>query len=422
MLVLLIWVALIAVRKWTATEAGPLIPGRLMRPHAGSVEVTLRVSGNLTAERASALLAPRMRGRRSRSSGSRSDFQIVLERMAPAGSPVRQGDFVASFDRQYMLNRLDDYRADVEQRRGVLARVEAGIHIARGLLEQRIHAAQALVDKARLDMRTIPVRSAIASERLRLALEEAQAYRRELDVERRYFDASERAELRRQQLLLAEEELELRRAETNAARMVFSAPIPGIVVPSRMRRGQEYDDVRPGDEVRAGYPFVQIVDPSSLTMAASLNQVDAQLVRTGMRARIRVDAVTSVEMPGHVAAIGSIAAGTRYRPDWVRQLPIKIAPDSLDPRVFPNFSASADIVLQSAEGLVAPRECISSRDGNSGRIRLWDGREARAVDVRFGLESATETIVEAGLTAGETMVCGFAGTIEGNPKPEVNPR
>ncbi|MEZ5354933.1 MAG: HlyD family efflux transporter periplasmic adaptor subunit [Bryobacteraceae bacterium] len=413
-LLLLVWVALIVGRRWTANEAGPTIPGRLLHARKGRLEDVLRVSGTLSADRAVTLLAPRMSGRRSRSSGSRSDFQIILQRMARPGEMVKPGDFLAEFDRQYMLSRLDDYRADRDQRVQSMKRVEANIAIRRKVLDQRMLVAKGNVEKARLNMKTLPVRSAIQAEHFRLQLEEAEAQLREIGVEARYFDASERAELRRQQLLLAEESLELRRAEANAARMLFAAPMGGIVVPARIRRGQEYGEVEPGDEVRSGYPFLQVMDPASLVLNASLNQVDADRVQIGMKARIYVDAIAGVTMPARVTAIGSLAVATRYRPDWVRSVAIKVTPERQDPRVFPNFSGSADLILRASGGpegdggVIVARECVARNATEGGRVRVWDGERAHAVDVGLGMASATEVAVTEGLRGDERLLCGQA--------------
>jgi hypothetical protein len=42
-----------------------------------------------------------------------SDFALVLLQVAKPGSHVKKGEVVAEFDRQYQLNRLDDYKATV---------------------------------------------------------------------------------------------------------------------------------------------------------------------------------------------------------------------------------------------------------------------------------------------------------------------
>jgi hypothetical protein len=181
------------------------------------------------------------------------------------------------------------------------------------------------------------------------------------------------AELRRQKLLLAEEELELRRAEANAEKMLIRAPIAGIVVPSRIRRGQEYGEVKTGDELRPGYPFVQVMDPDSLVLNAALNQVDASRVRPGMAARLAADAMPALILPGRVVSIGALAAATAPTGACIRTsapAPISLSSRATDSR----FRANA------SRGRVAGRgACASGAASVSGRWRwAWAcGRRRR---------------------------------------------
>ena len=94
-----------------------------------------------------------------RERGSR-DFMQVLQKLVPSGSSVRKGDIVAEFDRLYMLNRMDDYRAWVDQNRANLRKLNALLEVRRKAYEQQIRRAKADMDKAALEIRRAPVLSA----------------------------------------------------------------------------------------------------------------------------------------------------------------------------------------------------------------------------------------------------------------------
>lgn len=108
------------------------------------------------------LTAPILSGRRSRSSSS-SDFRLTLKSLIGAGTQVQPGDVVAEFDRQYIELRLDDLEASVRSRELTLQTVRASLNERRKAYELRILAAEGAVGKARLDLRTTPVRSAIVA-------------------------------------------------------------------------------------------------------------------------------------------------------------------------------------------------------------------------------------------------------------------
>jgi multidrug efflux pump subunit AcrA (membrane-fusion protein) len=390
-------------------EPGPLAPEfRIVNAAEETLERTLRVTGQLGARKTATMVAPALRGSRGRSYSS-SDFRLILGQVLPPGARVRPGDVVARFDPQYMATRVDDQRADVEERKLINRRIDASTEIRRLQLDHRIRAGRASLEKAILDVKTIPVRSAIAAERFRLDEQEARARLRELLVQREYFDQSERSQLRREELALQEVNNDLRRAEVNLARMTFRSPIQGVVVMGQTQRGSEMSEIGDGDEVRAGNAFMQVMDPDSLYLEAVANQADQQILRPGARAVIRLDAVPEVEMPGRVHAVGATAVSNRYRPHWVGHLSLRIHPDRVDHRALPNFSASADIVTGSERGVSIARDCLKSLAGEPAldlAVRMEEGglvRQRRTV--RLGLASNTRVIVRSGLRAGDAVAC-----------------
>jgi multidrug resistance efflux pump len=81
----------------------------------------------------------------------------------------------AEFDRQYMLQRLDDFRATVAQADASYKKLLAQIDVNKKAHDQTIGSAGGGRRQAKLDMKTLPVLSAMDSERRKLALEEAEA-------------------------------------------------------------------------------------------------------------------------------------------------------------------------------------------------------------------------------------------------------
>ncbi|MEN6606100.1 MAG: hypothetical protein ABFD60_02560, partial [Bryobacteraceae bacterium] len=74
-----------------------------------------------------------------------------------------------------MMNRLDDFRANVRQAEASLKRFRSELDVTKKAHVQAVRAAKSELDKARLDLKTIPVRSAITTERLKLAADEAES-------------------------------------------------------------------------------------------------------------------------------------------------------------------------------------------------------------------------------------------------------
>lgn len=318
---------------------------------------------------------------------------------------VKKGQVVAEFDRQYMLTRLDDYRASVAQSEASRKKSLADLEVVKKAREQNILAAKGALEKAKLDMKTLPVLGDIDVERTKLALEEAQARYNQLMREVRFYDASEKAQLRIADLSLEQSKSELKRAEANADRMVSKAPIDGLTVMQTIFRGSEMTQISQGDQLFPGQPFMSIVDPSSMVINASVNQTDVERLRIGQKARVRFDAYPDLELTARVWSVGGIPKTGGQRANWVKEIPVRFKFDKLDSRVIPDLSVSLDVIVESDEGAVVVPAGSLFRDP-AGKQYVWvrsaNGRFERR-NVEIGLTSYTHAAIRSGLTESETV-------------------
>jgi len=336
-----------------------------------------------------------------------SEFMLQLQELAKSGATVKKDEMVAEFDRQYMLQRLDDFQSTVTQSEADYRKQIAELDITRKTYEQQVLTAKNAVDKAELDVRTIPVRSAIESERLRLALEEAKANLKQMQEARKFLDIGEKAQVRSADLELQATKLEFRRSQANADRMVVKAPREGLVVMQSTWRGGDFSPIQQGDQIYPGSLFMQIVDPSSMVVNATVNQSDVQSLRIGQRARIRFDAFPGLELPGRLYLIGAITKAGGMRAQFKKDVVVRFQLERMDPRVIPDLSASADVILEEdaqAEA-VAPLEAVQSYEGDGKAFVLVRGAqgqwERRQIEV--GLASFTHVAVKAGLKPGDVL-------------------
>ena len=133
---------------------------------------------------------------------------LVLQDAAKPGSRVKKGDPIAEFDRQYMLTRLDDFRASVAQAEASYKKLLSQIEVNKKAHNQTVANAVAEVEKAKLDMKTLAVLSSMDSERRKLALEEAEARLRQLKEEIKFVDIGLAADKRTADLELQQARLE----------------------------------------------------------------------------------------------------------------------------------------------------------------------------------------------------------------------
>lgn len=350
------------------------------------------------------------------------DFMLVLLQVAAAGAHVKKGDVVAEFDRQYQMLRIDDYKDTVVQAEANVKRLKADLAVTRQAHDQQILVAKSDLDKAALDLKTIEVISDIDAERLKLAHEEAKARHVQLLKEVSLLEASQKADLRAAEIEWQQAKIELQRAQLNVDRMVLKAPMDGIVVMQSIRRGGEMGQAQQGDQIWPGQVFMQIVDPSSMVVNANVNQVDTESLRIGMKATVELDAFPGVSLPAHVYSIAAVASPGR-RANWMKELKVRLKLDAQDPRVIPDLSASADVVLGAVRNAtLAPRQAVFQDPGSSLSYVFihspggWERRE-----VKLGLSDRIHVAVESGLKAGDVIMVGSSVASSGGSSDTRSP-
>ncbi|HLF80379.1 MAG TPA: HlyD family efflux transporter periplasmic adaptor subunit, partial [Anaerolineales bacterium] len=355
------------------------------------------------------IVAPRMMGRGEGSAG------MILMKLTSPGSRVKKGDVIAEFDRQWQLRRIDDEQAQVVQAEADISKRKAEIAILRQAAVQSLKQAQAEMEKARLDVKTIEVRSAIDAEKLKLAVEETTARHKQLAAEVPLREASFAAEVKALEYKRDRAVIDKQRAERNADKMLIKAPMDGVVVMMTTFRGNQPGTVQEGDQVYPGSQFMQVIEPREMIVNGTVNQAESQHFHLGQQAEIRLDAYPNESWPGRLISLGALATGSAgmrgpgggARALFVRNIPVRFRIDAADPRIIPDLSASGSVLLErQPNAVLAPQEAFQVRDGKIwAQVRrspgAWESRE-----VKLGGTNGTQALVLAGLREGEEVVLG----------------
>jgi len=404
---------------------GPTIAVPVVSVVVGDINRTVRVTGTVAAQNFASLLAPRIQGSRSNTNrggmggggmagpggggggggagGPGPDFNLVLLHLIKAGTQVKKEDVVAQFDPTNQLQRLDDYKDTVIQTDNTIKKQIASLAATKEAHDQSVRAAKAAWDQAVLDLGTIPVKAAIDAENLKLVAEQAEATYKQLVFEDSLVIESQRATIRVSELTKDQSAIELQRAETNVKRMEIHSPMDGIAVMASIVRNGEYGQVREGDQVNAGQPFLTIVDPRSMILNATVNQVDAERLRLGMKAIIHLDAYPDIDLPGVLDGIGAMSKTSTFRAGYVGEIPIRFKIEKTDSRVIPDLTGSAEVVLDSQkDAVILPRAAVFEENGGSFVfVQGPDGWIKKQVEP--GVISFTQVAIRSGLQKGDVV-------------------
>ena len=382
----------IAGSRWTRADTSG-VPSMVVEK--GTFVNVLDVRGDIRPVRSVVLTAP--------SSGS--DLQIV--NIAANGSTVKAGDVVIQFDTTAPQRVLDQRRSDLQQADAELTKVEAEARRRIQAAESTLEELRSVAARARLDLNRRELVSRVESEKLELALADAEekvrAQATRLEGERRGA-AADRAVIRLKRDKAA---LDVSDTERIIASLSMASPGNGQLSLLPNFRNAQFSRTAPefkrGDRAWFGAAIAELPDLTAIRMSCRVDEADRARVPLDARVRVRVDAIPDREFPGRIEQISIVA-----KPDFssyppTRNFDVTVGLDDTDSRIRSGMSATAMIELdQLPDVFVVPDTAVFSRDGATIVYVLTRNAAApRAVTVaRRGRDRVAIT---SGLDAGERI-------------------
>lgn len=355
---------------------------------------SVRLSGTVEALESTTISAPRLSGPNSNS--------LVITTLVRPGTTVRQGDLIVEFDRQDQIKNSLDRRAELQDLEQQIAKREAQERAARAHDDSELSLAQSAIARAQLEMGKNELLPKINVEKNKLALEQAEATMKQLkatyDLKRHAAEADIRIlQIRRDRAANAE-----RQAAGNAERMSIRAPIDGMAVVKTIWKGNNMAEVQEGEEVRAGVPIVDIVNPNAMRVRARVNQADVNDLRVGQSVRVGLDAYPALSFEGRIAQISPLGV-TSVLSAKVRTFVVLVDVNGSHPNLMPDLSASLDVALdRTPNAIVIPRDAIR-QDGTRTIVRVRRGERFEDRTVTVTATNAHEAMLAGGLEDGTVV-------------------
>lgn len=369
---------------------------RTVKVVSGPLTRTVRLTGTTAAGNYANVTMPMLRG-------PDSGRNLTLIFLAKSGTIIKKGDKVAQVDGQALQDHIDDCEAQVTQSGMDIRKGEADQAIELETLRQTLRVAKANVDKNRLDVGASEVRTVIDQELLKLSAEETQAQYNELTKD--FNTVLERQKSERKLREIAKDKLVRHRDHhiSDLGRFTIYATMPGLVVMQSVWRGGDMGQMQLGDTVSPGQPFMKIVDPASIRLDAAINQAESESIRLGQPASVKFDAFPGLVLRGKVVAVGALAVGGWRASYYIRSVPVRIELLDQDPRVIPDLSAGADVVIgEDGDKLLVPREAIYQAGGKQVVYVKQAGSFVKR-EIQIGGLNNTHAGVSSGLKAGEEV-------------------
>ena len=401
-----LWIAavigLIAVGAWqlllkprqNVPAAGPVvIPTAVVS--SGPLEKVVRLGGVTSSINFVNINAPRMRGGERRS--------LVLLELMESGELVKKGDVAARIDGQGLQDHIDDVHSTVLSSVSDIKKRKAEQMIDLDNLRQDVDLAKAELDQWKLDNGAAEIRPEIDQEIIRLAIEEAEAAHDQKVKEVSLKKSAQEAELKILELTSERHRRHRNRHQADMTRYTVNAPLDGMVVRQLVFRNGEFAVVREGDQVWPGRLFVKVMDTSKMKVEAKINQAESNLFRIGQEVTVGLDAFPGASFKGKIYSIGALAKGSANQNQFVREIPIHIHIEGNDPRLIPDLSAYADVVLEREDDSIQVPLAAVFEEAGQPFVFVKNGNDFAKRPVELGLRSYTHAAVVNGVTVGDEV-------------------
>jgi HlyD family secretion protein len=389
-----VWLA-VSVRQRTVVSAADQVEfrGRQTVATIGRRDFVhaVRLSGTVEAIQSTTISAPRLSGPNTQS--------LVITKLLKPGSMVQPGDLIVEFDRQQQLTNALDRRAELNDLDQQIRKREAQEQAAAAKDDSEIKVAESSVSRAELEMVKNDMIPKIHAEKNTLALEQAQATLKQLKTTYELKRKAADADLQILRIRRDRAESAMKMAEMNAERMAIHSPIAGMAVLKSIWKSNTMAEVQEGEEIRAGVPIVDIVNPNAMRVRARANQADINGLKVGQVVRVGLDAYPDLQFAGKVAQISPLGVASNLS-NKVRAFVVLIHIEGAHPNLMPDLTASLDVELARTPGaLVVPIDSIR-RDGERTFVRVQRGSGFEDREVSLGTVSAHEAVVASGIDAG----------------------
>jgi HlyD family secretion protein len=194
---------------------------------------------------------------------------------------------------------------------------------------------------------------------------------------------------------VSESRVDVTQAQLERTQLV--APFDGVIAEIN---GELGEFVTPSPVGIPTPPTVDLIDPSCLYVSAPIDEVDAPKIKTGLPAKISLDAFPNMPFPGHVRRVAPYVLDQEKQ---ARTVEIEAEIDHPEESLLAGYSADVEIILdQRAEAVRVPTSVILPDDKVYVLDPATSKLEARAVTK--GLSNWEFTEITSGLAEGDKVV------------------
>jgi len=195
------------------------------------------------------------------------------------------------------------------------------------------------------------------------------------------------------------EKAKLERLSSQLAKCTLKAPKDGLVIYANERNRNAETEIKTGAKVNEGTTIIRLPNLSRMRADVEVHEAKVDKIRTGMRARIKVQ---GREFGGAVTAVAN-----RPQSNWMstaKKYVVQVRLDGEPEEVRPGVTAEVEILVAELKDVIAvPVAAVMEKRGQYFcAVRTGDGIERTAVTLGLGNDKMVE--ITSGLSDGDAVI------------------
>ena len=347
-LLLIALTGLLVLGPGLGAQGPPPAAVRTSNPTPGS-GTTIRLNGLVEPVRSRLVTAPRITGG-GPGGAPGGQLQLVIVKLAKAGTTVKPGDLLVEFDRTSQLKNARDREAEYRDTLAQIDKKKAEQLTARSGRQTGLKLAENAARRAELDLVGVEMLPKITAEKNQQGLEEARAKLAQLRKTNELHERAAIADLKILEIQRDRSKNAWDHAVNNATKMRILSSIEGMVVLRSVFKAGSMAEMQEGEEVRPGIPILDVVDPSAMRVRAGVNQADVASLAPGMPVRITLDSYPSRTFDGRLETLSPVATSSGMSAR-VRTFVAVFSINGSDPHLLPDLGAAIEVEPVTPEGI-----------------------------------------------------------------------
>ena len=331
------------------------------------------------------------------------DSYVEITYIIPEGSEVKKDDILAVLKDNRLENEYENAQNQVDITKAELKKKKTQLKNERSQLESQLKINETSVAAKRLQLVGLEFAAPTKQEIEKLQIQKFEMEAEKLKRKLTALENIQKEELKYLEMKIVQAESKFNRFNRMKEQLTIKSPGDGIVTYDINRRTRK--KVQLGDMVYRRYPIIKIPDLSKMQVRMQVSETDAQKLKEGQKAVIKITSLGDFELTGKVSNVDKVAKPVliNYRNSKIKRVDVVVEIDSTEIELVPGLTGECRIVIEEFENvLVLPKECIFEED-TAKFVYVSSGEKFIERPVELSYQSSDFVVVKDGIKNGEGL-------------------